>query len=252
MDFDSPEFQDYLEKVRDVPMVDICEDLGIEVSYKNGKAWILCPFHNDTHVGSCMIKNNTMYCFACGASADNIKLIQHVRNDLFLEACNYIADRAGISKPVEHKLTEQTAYQALPITDEQLSALGLTKYGSALDITSFATTSTDFDKSKDDFEFDADGYCIGTKVKFSIRELYQDDPMGFHCLIIGKCFERLMDLLSRYYTEDFPDLSFKTINHLIWDVLWPLASYYKPVAQSYGYDFSFMDRCQKRTSAFLA
>ena len=274
MEIDSPEFQNYLDQIHEVPLEDVCDDLGIETRYKSGALQLICPFHNDTNFGSCIAKNNRIFCFACGESADNVKIVQKVLGVNFFEACEHIADLGNIPKPAASSKTKIRPRSEMPVTDEQLIYLGLlpVKYeslkqigmenaGRFLDVTGFAESSVDFDKEKEQHEFTVDGYLIGNTVKQSLSDLFNEDPMGFHSLIIGKLFYTLVERIADYMVKDHPYKETKEEEErVIEQVLWPLAKYYQPVADTYvssvdddgtvhHYDFSFLNQYKRRVSA---
>ena len=68
-----------LQKLRDLPIEEVAERLGITV--KRHKA--LCPFHDDKHPSlSFKVSKNTYRCFVCGASGGTIDLVmRHLNND---------------------------------------------------------------------------------------------------------------------------------------------------------------------------
>lgn len=263
IDFNSPQFQDYLTQIQEFPLEDICDELGIDSRRKGSTLQIICPFHNDTSFGSCIIKNNRMYCFACGESADGIKIVRHTMNVPFMDACRYIGRLGNIPEPNSSGSSQTYTKPELPVTDEQLDVLGLLKNNRILKITSFAETAVEFQKDKGNHIYDPDGYCLCEPEKISLVDLYTEDPMGFHSLIIGKVFERLTEMISTYMVTDYTSNALKEeTERIIEKVLWPLATYYRPVAHTYVayedenkvphyYNFSFMDSYKRRISNFI-
>lgn len=82
------------EQLRSIPCETISEQLGMTV--RKHKA--LCPFHND-HTPSLQFnrKANTWYCFVCHVGGDGISLVRMKEYMGFVEACQWIASRNGIT-----------------------------------------------------------------------------------------------------------------------------------------------------------
>lgn len=65
------------EKVKEVlDIMDVVHAFSGEVNERPKQPLILCPFHNDKHLGSCRVyrDTNTFYCEACQTSGDVLKL----------------------------------------------------------------------------------------------------------------------------------------------------------------------------------
>ena len=76
-----------LQKLRELPIEAVAERLGLRVSRHK----CLCPFHADTHPSlSFKVGKNTYRCFACGASGDNISLVEKVLGKNFHDACRWL------------------------------------------------------------------------------------------------------------------------------------------------------------------
>ena len=81
-----------LQKLRDLPIEEVAERLGMEV--KMHKA--LCPFHDDHHASlSFSVRRNTYRCFVCGEHGDTISLVMKSLNKTFGEACRWLSDGNG-------------------------------------------------------------------------------------------------------------------------------------------------------------
>ena len=82
-----------LQKLRDLPIEQVAERLGLQVSRHK----CLCPFHPDKHPSlSFSTKRNTFCCFSCGAKGDTIDLTMHLLNKDFLDACHWLADANNV------------------------------------------------------------------------------------------------------------------------------------------------------------
>lgn len=65
------------EKVKAVlDIMDVAEAFSGQINTRPKQPLIICPFHNDKHLGSCRIyrDTNTFYCEACQTSGDALKL----------------------------------------------------------------------------------------------------------------------------------------------------------------------------------
>ena len=82
-----------LQKLRDLPIEQVAERLGLSVSRHK----CLCPFHEDHHPSlSFSTKRNTYRCWSCGASGGTIDLVMRLLNKDFLDACRWLADENNI------------------------------------------------------------------------------------------------------------------------------------------------------------
>ena len=81
-----------LQKLRDLPIEEVAERLGMEV--KMHKA--LCPFHDDHHASlSFSVRRNTYRCFVCGEHGDTISLVMKRLNKPFCDACRWLSNGNG-------------------------------------------------------------------------------------------------------------------------------------------------------------
>lgn len=99
-----------IQKLRDLPIVEVAEQLGLHVSH--GRC--LCPFHDDTHPSLTFRRGKNSYrCFVCNASGSGpIDLVMRMQGKSFIDACRWLADdsniiiedRKPIKKVYENKL----------------------------------------------------------------------------------------------------------------------------------------------------
>ena len=82
-----------LQKLRDLPIVDVAERLGLRV---NSRRMCLCPFHDDHHPSMALGRKNHFRCFVCDARGDVIDLVMRFLNKTFTEACRWLADESNI------------------------------------------------------------------------------------------------------------------------------------------------------------
>ena len=76
-----------LQKLRDLPIEQVAERLGLRVSRHKS----LCPFHDDSHPSlSFNLRKNTFRCFVCDAHGGTIDLVMRYRNIGFREACQWL------------------------------------------------------------------------------------------------------------------------------------------------------------------
>lgn len=82
-----------LQKLRDLPIEEVAERLGLRVSRHK----CLCPFHDDHHASlSFKVSKNTFRCFVCGASGGTIDLVMRYLNKDFRDACRWLADEHNV------------------------------------------------------------------------------------------------------------------------------------------------------------
>ena len=105
-----------LQKLRDLPMEGVAERRGLRVSRHK----CLCPFHDDHHASlSFKVSKNMFRCFVCGASGNNISLVEKVLGKNFLDACHWLANEYNII--LEWKPQEVTP----PLLHREGSGVGL-------------------------------------------------------------------------------------------------------------------------------
>lgn len=81
---------------------DISEVVSSYVNLKrSGRNLVgLCPFHNEkTPSFNIYPENGSFYCFGCGAGGDVITFIRRIENLDYIEAVQFLAQRAGITVP---------------------------------------------------------------------------------------------------------------------------------------------------------
>ena len=103
-----------LQKLRDLPIEGVAEQLGMRVSRHR----CLCPFHEDKHPSLTFhVGRNTFRCFVCGASGGTIDLVMRQQRMDFREACRWLAGESGYV-PTEHRApvsktsTQEAAFDA--------------------------------------------------------------------------------------------------------------------------------------------
>ena len=81
-----------LQKLRDLPIEEVAERLGMRVVRHK----CLCPFHDDHHASlSFKVSKNTFRCFVCGASGGTIDLVMKYLNKDFKEACRWLGGESA-------------------------------------------------------------------------------------------------------------------------------------------------------------
>ena len=82
-----------LEKLRSLPIFDVCSRLGINL-YGTGRFTrrAKCWDHEDTHPSIHVNQKMNIYkCFVCGTGGDVISLVKDYRSLSFVEACDWLA-----------------------------------------------------------------------------------------------------------------------------------------------------------------
>jgi DNA primase len=92
--------EELIEEVR--TRNDIIDVIGsyIKLQKKGSNYMGLCPFHNEKTPSFSVSPSKQMYhCFGCGAGGNVFTFLMEYENYTFLEAVNYLAQRAGITLP---------------------------------------------------------------------------------------------------------------------------------------------------------
>lgn len=103
------ETKDVFELAKEVPIATVIGHY-VPLKYKGGRAYGLCPFHNDHHIGSFVVNSNKgkFNCYACGEKGDNIDFVSHICGVDSLEAAITICeDEALISRSDASELREK-------------------------------------------------------------------------------------------------------------------------------------------------
>ena len=85
---------DIIMQVQCLSIIDVLQKYGIDiVRFTGSKAYSLCPFHLDEHIGSFVIdtEKNYCWCFACHKGGSLIKSMQIVWNKSFIDTVLQIA-----------------------------------------------------------------------------------------------------------------------------------------------------------------
>lgn len=93
---------EFIEEVR--ARNDIVDIIGNSVHLqKKGSSYFgLCPFHNEKSPSFSVSRDKQMYyCFGCGAGGNVITFVMEYENYSFVEAVQYLAERAGMEVPKE-------------------------------------------------------------------------------------------------------------------------------------------------------
>lgn len=231
------EYKAWKESLKEIPMVDVCHSLGLKVR-RSGKSYLIyCPEpnHNDRHMGSCRIneQTNRYYCFACGVGGDNIRLVQNVLNYDFQTATDYLADMSG--QPNYAELTSATPtskkkrVKPVPVPNEILELIGLqTGTSYAFKQMSYSLSKPESGRYEDDLDEKGDaGYICqsGSLESFSIRDLWESDPDAFWMIVLGKVREsypmfqvlyetRFWDTIQQAEIKDTLEYALKTLEPL--------------------------------------
>lgn len=73
-------YDDIYKKVHNLNILDIVKD-EMNLKYKSGNYWGICPFHNDKRLGNFSVskEKNMFKCFACDEGGNGIKLYQKIK-----------------------------------------------------------------------------------------------------------------------------------------------------------------------------
>src|SRR6056297_1540869 len=99
--------EEKLEEIKDLnDIVDIIgEFIELKRAGTNYKA--LCPFHSEKTPSFVVSPDKQIYhCFGCGEGGDSLSFLMKYNNDTFIEAAEYLANKAGIK--LEHVSKKET------------------------------------------------------------------------------------------------------------------------------------------------
>lgn len=106
--------KDIIERVKD--SANIFEVVSEYISLKKQGVYYvgLCPFHDDHHPSMKVSPNRgTYHCYSCDAKGDAIKFVQEIEHVSFPEAVRRLANKYGISIPLEEKSEEEKKHDRL-------------------------------------------------------------------------------------------------------------------------------------------
>ena len=167
------------EQLRDIPITDICDAFDIE---REGEQ-ILCPAHNDRHMGSCRLfpSTNTFKCFACGAFGDGTRLVMYQKDATWFQAAQMIAEEFGIAFDSSEEIEEK---ERMPLSNEELKFIGLLP-GTGRILKALRAVGSK-PESGTVYAFDGENYILGESDSMSVRQLFYEDREAFIALIRAK------------------------------------------------------------------
>ncbi len=94
--------EDLIEEIRiKNDIVDVISNY-VRLQKKGSSYFGLCPFHNEKSPSFSVSRDKQMYyCFGCGAGGNVFTFLMEYENYSFVEAVQYLADRAGVELPKE-------------------------------------------------------------------------------------------------------------------------------------------------------
>ncbi len=97
----SVDYQDFIDEI--IAKNDIVDLISQHTTLKRvgNRYQALCPLHNDKKTPSFSVSpdKQLFHCFGCGAGGTVITFVMQKENLDFVEACKYLADRAGVPIP---------------------------------------------------------------------------------------------------------------------------------------------------------
>ncbi|EXM37474.1 DNA primase [Ruminococcus albus SY3] len=93
--------QEFLEKLKyENPINEVMRENGVELKTSGRGYMCKCPFHDDS-TASCSVvpSQGFFHCFGCGVSGDVVTFVRKYRSLSFMDAVNYLAQRAGMTVP---------------------------------------------------------------------------------------------------------------------------------------------------------
>ena len=162
------------EKVKAVlDIMDVAEVFSGQINTRPKQPLIICPFHDDKHLGSCRVyrDTNTFYCEACQTSGDALKLASGYM-DIPLSRMNElleeIVSRFGINRD---SVTVDSTEKPTVSKKQLLSVEGYRLLNYGKEYYEIPVKFEEFELEKDEIEYWPTGY---RKVYF--RSLAMKDP----------------------------------------------------------------------------
>ena len=113
-----------LQKIREVPIFDVCSKLGITL-YGMGKLAkrATCWYHDDKHPSMHVNKKKNIFkCFVCGKGGDVIRLVQDYENKTFVEACDWLVNEFHVVLINDKPSAPSCHFEPSPTLSSRLSA----------------------------------------------------------------------------------------------------------------------------------
>lgn len=162
------------EKVKAVlDIMDVAEVFSGQINTRPKQPLIICPFHNDKHLGSCRVyrDTNTFYCEACQTSGDALKLASGYM-DIPLSRMNElleeIVSRFGINRD---SVTVDSTEKPTVSKKQLLSVEGYRLLNYGKEYYEIPVKFEEFELEKDEIEYWPTGYR-----KVYLRSLAMKDP----------------------------------------------------------------------------
>lgn len=97
---DSAKHKQYdLDRLKDIPIIEVAQKLGMKVWRAGVNHKTLCPWHNDHHPSLGLVTGsgkNFYYCYTCGKGGSTIDLAMQVGGWSFQNACQWLSATFGI------------------------------------------------------------------------------------------------------------------------------------------------------------
>lgn len=162
------------EKVKAVlDIMDVAEVFSGQINTRPKQPLIICPFHNDKHLGSCRVyrDTNTFYCEACQTSGDALKLASGYM-DIPLSRMNELLEEIVSRFSINRDSVTVDSTEKPTVSKKQLLSVEgyrLLNYGK--EYYEIPVKFEEFELEKDEIEYWPTGY---RKVYF--RSLAMKDP----------------------------------------------------------------------------
>lgn len=171
------------------------EYLGLPTKKMGSNLSILCPSHNDTHYGSCMILHGGKYCkcYACGKRFNALNILMDANGDSYYEALCTLAELAGREDDFESKKRPpktKEEYRFADLNNANKTLIGIAPYAHIKNITN---AQEDVPEGNNFFR-DKDGnYVTYNGGGNPWIDLIKEDPETAEWIIQNKCKEKLVE-----------------------------------------------------------
>lgn len=189
--------EDVANLIKEVPVLEIVDYLGIEKKRFGSTVSILCPSpdHNDRHFGSCKQRGNHFICFACGKKISSLDILLWEGQMSYYEAACTLAKIAGRESDFQASRKDTFSKKKKEITRltyEEKILLGFQFLHNRAEIINISPQKPEGKR----FIRDEGGDYLILKdcVEDPWKALARDDPDAFSWMVLNKCREQMIKI----------------------------------------------------------
>lgn len=166
----------------------VAEHLGLEVRRVGNRNSILCPAHNDTHYGSCILTEKGFICYSCGAHGSVIDLVMLAEDKPYGAAVEILGECCGGK---EFYQASSDYYEMRLLDGESRHFLGIKNRPVYTEL----PADEECDEENCQYEYSVvtgELICLEKRLlaQNPLLELMKNDEEAYHELIAGKALEK--------------------------------------------------------------